>query len=181
MRSLPEKAVVLFEDETDLLLFPPLGATWSKRGQSQEVLLSGCNARRVIYGAMSAKSGHLMLMPQKRHRAVDFQEFLDVIRWHYPAGKVVMLLDEDSSHTAEDSQECACANEIELWWLPVRSPELNPMERLWREGKQHICMNYQHPSIEEQATQFTDYLLRLSNVETLVTSGMTSKKFWLLK
>ena len=80
-----------------------------------------------------------------------------------------------------DSQECASEHEIELWWLPVCSPELNPLERLWEIGKQHVCTNYQHPSIEPQTAEFSEYLLRLSNLDTLITSGITSKNFWLLK
>jgi transposase len=178
---LPENAVVLFEDETDLVLFPPLWAAWSKRGQSKPVLLSGYNARRVVFGGLNAKTGHLLLVPEGRQRAVDFQNFLDVVRWHYRSRWVVMLLDEDASHTAIDSQACACDHDIELWWLPRRSPELNPIERLWQAAKKRVCANYQHPDIEAQTMEFMHYLIGLSPVETLLTSGITSDNFWLLR
>ena len=48
---------VLFEDETDLLLFPPLQAAWVPRGQDLPVLLKGWNARRVIFGALQVCTG----------------------------------------------------------------------------------------------------------------------------
>ena len=51
--GLPERSVLLVEDETDLLLFPPLRSTWSQRGQPAQVLLTGWNARRVVFGAMN--------------------------------------------------------------------------------------------------------------------------------
>jgi hypothetical protein len=181
LRLLPENAVVLFEDETDLVLFPPLWAGWSKKGQPQKVLLSGCNARLVMYGALNAKTGHLILMPQARQRAMEFQNFLDVIREHYRHQPVVLLLDEDSSHTAADSQECAENYDIQLWWLPLRSPELNPLERLWQAGKKDICANYQHENLEEESTEFASSLLELSAAETLLLSGILSQDFWLLR
>lgn len=178
---MPENAIVLFEDETDLVLFPPLCAAWAKRGQSKTVSLCGCNARRVVSGTLNAKTGHLLLVPQGRQRALDFQNFLEIVRWHYRSQCVVMILDEDSSHTAFDSQECASELGIELWWLPKRSPELNPMERLWQAGKKEVCANYQHPDIDEQTQEFIGYLLALSPWQTLVTSGITSDRFWLLQ
>jgi hypothetical protein len=38
------------EAETTLREYPPLRATWAKRGQSANVVISGRNARRVIPG-----------------------------------------------------------------------------------------------------------------------------------
>lgn len=172
--------MVLFEDETDLVLFPPLWAGWSKKGQPQTVLLRGCNARQVMYGALNAKTGHLLLLPQERQRALEFQNFLDVIREHYRHQPVVLLLDEDSSHTAAASQEYAQDYDVQLWWLPLRSPELNPLERVWQAGKKNICANYQHENLDQEATEFSGYLLGLSAAETLLLSGILSEDFWLL-
>src|SRR5438552_9924605 len=38
--ALPRRSVVLAEDETDLLLFPPLRAGWSKRGEVAKIWVS---------------------------------------------------------------------------------------------------------------------------------------------
>src|SRR5207302_3138620 len=55
IHGLPRRSVVLAQDETDLLLFPPLRAGWSKRGEPARVWLSGRNARRVIFGALNLR------------------------------------------------------------------------------------------------------------------------------
>lgn len=39
--NLDESTAILFLDETDLLLFPPLRSTWAKRGTPVRVSLSG--------------------------------------------------------------------------------------------------------------------------------------------
>jgi len=68
--------MVLVEDETDLLLFPPLRAMWSPRGEPARVMLSGWNARRAISGCMNLVTGHRLFQVRKYQRAEDFQAFL---------------------------------------------------------------------------------------------------------
>lgn len=177
IRTLPFTTALLAEDETDLLLFPPVRAGWGRRGQPGRVLISGYNARRTIFGALHVRSGQLLCLEQKRKRAEDFQEFLDYIRWHYRSWPVALLLDEYSAHTSPETVSLAEDLEIELLWLPKRSPHLNPLDRVWWHGKEAACANVQQSSIEEQVCQFLDYLEDLSPTERLRKAGMFSKDF----
>jgi len=171
--------VVLTEDETDLLLFPPLRAAWSPRGQAQRVLLSGRNARRVVFGALNLRTGHRLLLPREHQRAADFQAFLRVVHSRYRGWHVALLLDEDPSHTAKGSAKLAGAFGIDLLWLPKRCPELNPMDTLWGQGKDVISADKQYATIEEQVDRFLAFLEGLWNQEALHTSGVLSADFWL--
>lgn len=56
------------EDETDLLLFPPLRANWSQRGQPARVLISGRNARCVVFGAMNLRTGKRLFLARQHQR-----------------------------------------------------------------------------------------------------------------
>lgn len=170
---------MLAEDETDLLLFPPLRAMWSPRGQSAPVMLSGRNARRVVFGAMNLATGHRLFLVRERQYAKDFQAFLHNVRRCYRGWHVVLLLDGDSSHTASASRTLACQLQVRLVWLPKRAPELNPMETLWGQGKDAIVANKQYANIDEQAEAFIAHVSGLSNKEALQTSGVLSKHFWL--
>jgi hypothetical protein len=170
---------VRFEDETDLLLFPPLQGGWSPRGQALKVPISGHNARRTLFGTIHLHGGHRLLLAQKRQRAVEFQEFLEVIRWHYRAGHVVMRLDEDSSHTAWETQSLAEDLEMEFLSLPHRAPELNGMDQLWRRCKQTLSGTLQYASIDEHTGRFIDYVLRLPTRDALRKAGLLSPNFWL--
>lgn len=170
---------MLAEDETDLLLFPPLRSAWSQRGEPAQVPLSGRNARRVVFGAMNLVSGHRLFEVRHRQRAQDFQAFLRLVRSHYRGWHVALLLDGDGSHTAKASLRLAHRLGIELLWLPVRSPELNPMDTLWGQAKDVVSANRQYADIDEQADLFISYLYSLSDRDALRTSGVLSKKFWL--
>lgn len=170
---------MLVEDETELLLFPPLRAMWSPRGEPVPVLLSGWNAHRVVFGCMNLHTGHRLFQVRHRQRAGDFQAFLRQVRWHYRGWQVTLLLDGNRSHSAYATQDVAHRLGIRLLWLPKRAPELNPMESLWGQGKNAICANKQYTSIDEQAASFIDYVTGLSNAHALQASGVMSKHFWL--
>jgi len=177
--GLPQRSVLLAEDETDLLLFPPLRAMWSPRGQPVRVLLSGQNARRVVFGVMHLVTGHRLFQVRLHQRAEDFQAFLKWVHGQYRGWHVTLLLDGDRSHTAQASQVLAGRLGMRLFWLPIRAPELNPMDTLWGQAKDVVSANKQYAAIDEQADLFISHLYSLSNKEALQTSGVLSKRFWL--
>jgi hypothetical protein len=176
---LTRRSVVLVEDETDLLLFPPLRAMWSPRGKAVQVMISGYNARRVVFGCMNLASGHRVFLIRQRQRAQDFQAFLREVWRRYGGRPVAMLLDSDSSHTAAGSRALAQRLHIQLIGLPKRSPELNPMDTLWGQAKDAVCANMQHADIDQQADAFIAHASSLSNQQALRTSGVLSEHFWL--
>jgi len=179
LRALPARSAKLAEDETDLRLFPPLRAGWARRGEEAPVPISGGNAKRVLFGAINIETGYRLFLPHRRQRGVEFEDFLEEVRWYYRGRHVALLLDEDSSHTAEDSQNTADDLGIELLWLPKRCPHLNPMDYLWRHGKEVMSANHQYASIEVQVERFIRYLAGLSPYEALKKAGIFSKDFWL--
>jgi hypothetical protein len=174
---LPRRSVVLAQDETDLLLFPPLRAAWAKRGDVDRVWLSGRNARRVIFGAMNLRTGARLFVPRQKGRSGDQQAFLAAVRSAYRGWHVALLLDEDPCHTAQASVRVAQG--MTLLWLPKRTPKLNPMEGLWGLGKDVVSANKQYATIDEQVERFLKHVRGLSNREALHTSGVLSPKFWL--
>jgi hypothetical protein len=176
---LPPRSAVLAEDETDLLLFPPLRAAWSPRGHPKVVRLSGRNARRVVFGALNVRTGRRLFLPRANQRAADFQAFLRVVRYYYRGCHVALLLDEDPSHTAHGSVRLAGWLDIELLWLPKRCPQLNPMDTLWGQGKDVISADKQYTTLDEQVDRFIGYLEGLSAWDALHTAGVCSKDFWL--
>ncbi len=168
---------MLAQDETDLLLFPPLRAQWAERGADAKVLLSGRNARRVIFGAMNLRTGTRILVPRPKGRSADFLAFVAEVRSAYRGWHVALLLDEDPCHTSQVS--LAGTTDMTLLWLPNRSPELNAMDTLWGQGKDIISANKQYATIDEQVDRFVAFLLGLSNREALHTAGILSGRFWL--
>jgi transposase len=169
----------LAEDETDRRLFPPRRAGWARRGEAAPVPISGGNAKRVLFGAIDIATGRRLFLARERQRGADFEDFLEEARRDCRGRPVALLLDEESSHTAAGSRGAAEDLGIELVWLPKRSPPLNPMDHLWRHGKERMSGNHQYASIDEQVERFIGYLRGLSADEALRKAGICSKDFWL--
>jgi hypothetical protein len=167
------------QDETDLLLFPPLRASWAKEGAPAEVRLSGWNARRVVFGAMDLRVGRRVWVVREHQRGPDFQILLRTLRKRCEDRPIALLLDEDPSHRAQGSVRLAAALDLQLLWLPKRAPELNPMDTLWRHAKDRISANRQYETIEEHVRRFVAYLRSLTNQQALRTAGVLSPDFWL--
>lgn len=181
VRSLPPGCIKLFEDETDLLLFPPLQAGWFERGKPAKVPISGWNAKRTVFGTIDVETGHRTFVVRPSICAPDFHATLRSVRDAYGERKVALLLDKASRHTAGTSGRLAAELGIELIWLPPRATNVNPMDRLWRFGKERICANRQHPDIDTQADMFVKYLLSLPPQEALRKAGILSGRFWLFR
>lgn len=54
----------------------------------------------------------------------------------------IVILDNFSSHHATDVRQAAKANDIELVFLPPYSPNLNPIEFIWKSIKRVVSVNF---------------------------------------
>ena len=120
---MPASAVLLFEDETILRLFPVLRRAWSLRGEQARVPITGRNAKRVLFGTINPRTGHRIVWRGLNMRQENFQAFLRLLRRSYPGREVWLLLDEAPGHIAPKSQALATALGVVLIWLPKQCPE----------------------------------------------------------
>jgi len=68
--------VLLCCDWTLLRLFPPLRATWARKGTQATVPITGANAKRVLFGAIDLRTAHRVVLIRPRAGAADAQAFL---------------------------------------------------------------------------------------------------------
>jgi transposase len=72
----------------------------------------------------------------------DVCEFFRKIRFHNPKEKIVLILDNFRSHKAQQSIKCAEICGINLVFLPPYSPDLNPIEFIWKSIKRIISRTF---------------------------------------
>lgn len=176
---MPAGAVLLFEDETILRLFPPLRACWAMRGQQAVVPITGRNDKRILFGAINPRTGHRLLMRGRSLGQQEFQSFLRLLRRSYPGRQIWLLLDQAPGHIADKSHALAAQLDIKLVWLPKQCSELNAMDQLWKELKGDLAANRQFKNIDEAAGYAESWILRLSARQALRKASVLSKNFWL--
>lgn len=85
------------------------------------------------------------------------QEFIDA----NPDKRYVVILDNFSSHRAKRVQEFANDNQIHLVYLPPYSPDLNPIEQIWKDIKREISSTFVH-DVEYLRSVITEAFYNLS-------------------
>ena len=167
-------------DETALREFPPLRAGWSKRGVPATVLISGRNKRRTILGALNVSTGELVRVVRERCRTDDVLAAVAVLGAVRPEVPKVLIWDNAPPHAPHRVRDAAAVDGIALAFLPFRSPELMPLEDLWRGLKATVAANRCYPSLEELTQRAVDWLDAMSAADRLRRCGFEASKLdWL--
>ena len=90
-----------------------------------------------VVGFYSINGESVVDFPE-RNRSEDFTAFLRKIREANPEKRIVVILDNFRTHHAKKVGEEAEKLNISLVYLPPYSPDLNPIENVWKSVKRVI-------------------------------------------
>ena len=167
-------------DETALREFPPLRARWCPRGIRHNVVISGRNGRRTLLGALRPATGELACQDRVRSRTDDVIAFLDHLGTIRPWVPKLLIWDNAPPHHPRRVAAAAAAANITLAFLPFRSPELMPLEDLWRARKQQIAANRAYASLDELVARALTWLETMTPAQRRLTCALDSGKYsWL--
>jgi len=167
-------------DETALREFPPLRAGWSQRGQPAVVLISGKNTRRTILGALNVTTGELVCTVRTQCRTDDVLVAIQDLAAVRPAVPKLLIWDNAPPHHPHRVRDAAQDLGITLAFLPFRSPELMPLEDLWRGLKATVAANRCYASLDDLCSRAVAWLDTLTPADRLRRCGFEASKFeWL--
>jgi transposase len=84
-------------------------------------------------------NGNDCVQPVRQAKTEDLKEFMQRIRSLNNDGRPIgIVLDNAAIHKAKALLDHCCQLDIHLIRLPVYSPELNPIEYLWKDGKKEL-------------------------------------------
>jgi transposase len=171
---------VWLADETAWREFPPLRAGWSKRGAPARVVIRGRNWRRTILGARTVGTGEVVHALRERCRTDDVLAGVAALGAGHPQIPQRLIWDNAPPHKPLRVREAAAAAGITVAWLPFRSPELMPLENVWRGRNATVAANRCSPSLDELAVRALAWLDGMSDTERRRRCGLESSKFqWL--
>jgi transposase len=135
---------LLFGDESEALTHPYLAHAWAARGADLRIEAPGRARKRALLGALDHARGELIVLTSGTKRSGDFVDLLGRLDRDYAPrpGRtdrpVVLVLDNGPIHTSRATREALAARPwLTVEWLPRSAPELNDIERAWRDLKRH--------------------------------------------
>ncbi|MDE9542760.1 IS630 family transposase [Xenorhabdus bovienii] len=140
---------ILFIDAVHPTQSTKLSYGWMKRGKKQVKVVEtpGSRTRLNIMGALNLQRIDAMVIRDyPTINAKNVVLFFGAIRETYPLSqKIHIILDGAGYHRAEIVQFFAEVLNIKLHYLPPYSPNLNPIERLWKYANEQVRNNVYFP------------------------------------
>lgn len=124
---------------------PPLTRVWARRGQPARVPAAGRDQKAVVFGAWNFRTERLVWQISERKNSEAFLKLLRQIRRRRPSGRPAKLVTGNAPyHRSNKVKEFLAAHRAQLqpFWLPPYSPELNLLERVWLYLKEKVINNY---------------------------------------
>jgi transposase len=150
-RMCDDEVVVIYLDEVHLHQDMEVGFTWSPVGEATWVPSSspGLGARLNCYGAYNFTDGQCFLWQQGNCNSDQTIEFLHhLATWlAEKRRKVVLIWDGASYHKAKKVTATCKRLGFVLLPLPGYSPDLNPIEGLWKWLREEVTQHQCHDSL----------------------------------
>jgi transposase len=94
-----------------------------------------------VFGALDYGSGRVLAEIAPKKSGDRFAAFLDQLAQTWPDEHLVLVMDNVSYHRSQAMRDWWAAQDGRLtpFWLPVYTPHLNLIERVWRFLKQKLA------------------------------------------
>jgi hypothetical protein len=137
---------LVFLDESEALTHPYLARCWARRGTELRIEAPGQAKKQAMLGAFDPVHRRLLVHTSATKRSTDFVALLDQLGAAYGSAErtrpLVAVLDNGPIHRSKLTTRALAARPwLTLEWLPKYAPELNDIERCWRDLKQHQLAN----------------------------------------
>jgi len=138
------------EDEVHFQRHSSLIRMWAPLGKQPRVISPSCRDKVGFFGALNLKTGRLLTQEAPVFNAQTFGEFIRYLL-RSTQGKIYLVLDNARWHRAKDLKTFfkAKRKRLILIFLPPYSPELNPIERVWRVIRRKVTHNRYFHSVED--------------------------------
>ena len=159
---------LVFLDEAEALTHPYLARCWARRGTELRIQAPGQAKKRAMLGAFDPLRRRLLVHTSATKRSTDFVALLDQLGAAYGTTKrarpLIAVLDNGPIHTSKLATKALAARPwLTLEWLPKYTPELNDIERCWRDLKQHQLANRAFADADALARAIPDAVARLNH------------------
>jgi len=164
-------ATIYFADECGVRSDYHSGKTWALKGQTPVVETTGARFSVNMIAAIDTR-GQMRFMTTKetvhRQRICDFLHKL----MHDNEGPVFLIWDGHPTHRSGKVRECieSFNGQLEVYFLPSYSPELNPSEQVWNHVKAHGTGRMSISGPDKFKSMIVGHLRKLQKLPRIIRS-----------
>ena len=137
---------IMFFDEGRFGLMSSLKRLWSEKGKGCEVKAKQGYKNFYVYTSVDIRNGESfsLLLPEVNTKMMNL--YLEELSKEYKDKKILLIMDQAGWHK---SKKLKVPENIEIEYQPPYSPELNPVERLWKWLKNNTIHNRIFEKLED--------------------------------
>jgi len=163
-KRLKKQDMLFFLDESTFKQHPLLQMKWVLRGSKDLVDTYGNHAKVNVLGAFCHALGKTLHMKSRKLNSDVFMRFVNHLVACNPGKHLILVLDNAPWHKSKKTTAFLekLKGIVDVLWLPAYSPDMNPIEHLWRLMKS-LLSNHFFPTMDEMKNVLTDFFRSLSN------------------
>jgi transposase len=132
-RDTPDSEPIVFLDAVHPTMATKVSYGWIKKGHAKPIKTTASRTRINIVGAINLKNKQINIKDYPTINSDSMIEYFAFLKSCYPdALKMHVILDNGPYNASKKTREYAENNGIILHYLPPYSPNLTPIERLWK-------------------------------------------------
>jgi putative transposase len=150
----------MFADESLFGRITNIKSCWCKKGVRPTV--SSLKFREYVYayGAVDPINGDSAFTVAGGCNTAWTNEFLKVLSNRFSDDYILLCADCAPWHK---SKELEIPDNIELFFIPPRTPEMNPIEQIWEEMKEKHFDNHFFSTLKKVTDKLCEVMLNLTN------------------
>jgi transposase len=176
----PANEHILFIDAVHPTMATKISYRWIKKDVNKPIATTASRTRVNIIGAIELNTMNVTSAFVETVNTDTIKSFFEKLRQSYPkTEKLHIILDQSGYHRSQAVKEAALLYNIQLHYLPPYSPNLNPIERLWKVMNEQVRNNVVFESAlafrEQLALFFTSTIpkIKLSLLTTITDNFQT--------
>jgi transposase len=144
------RAILYFQDESNVSLTAFLGKTWAFCGQTPSVRVTGKRGGITAMSALSGQGRLLFRLFKERIASDQVISFLGEMLKHHPRRHLIVVMDQAPPHVSKKTMAyVASQKRLHVFHLPKYSPDWNPDEKVWNHLKHHELKGHRAKTKED--------------------------------
>jgi transposase len=162
-------AILYFEDEASIQLAPVLGKTWAPIGKTPLQKVTGNRGSIAAISAVSGDGRLIFNLHRGRFRSPEIIHFLAQMLKHHPRRHLVVVMDQAKPHVSKLTKAFITSQKrLHVFYLPSRSPQMNPDEKIWNHLKHQELKSHQATNLTELESLTKKKLRKMANDSSLL-------------
>jgi transposase len=142
LNTTPEDEPIEFGDAVHPTMATKVSCGWIRKGQNKPIATTASRTRMNLFGSINLETMDITIDEHETIDSATMEAHFKKLRAKYSTGRTVhLILDQGPYNKSLETQKAARKYGIKIHYLPPYSPNLNPIERLWKVMNEQVRNN----------------------------------------